>query len=298
MTTTTKRFASGPWSPAGSHAGMLSTDRGRFALETPRMGQGHDLPYFDFYPRDFLADGAVAAMSPAAVGAHSLLMCQSWFENPPGTIPCSSSTLARWSRVAELEWDKVSQEVLAAWTKVGVRYRLDWLADSFQKASKRRAFRIDRARSGGLAKAAAKQGASNSKAPLAAARESASASVSGSENQEGSLRGEDGAERGPKLPTALVSPAFVEAWRLYEQHREAKNQDQLTPMSVQTIWMKMSRWGMERAIRALEFTIEKNARNIIEPGDPEPRRNGTNGPARKPLPGEPGGAKIKEGVWE
>jgi uncharacterized protein YdaU (DUF1376 family) len=49
-------------------------------------------PAFQFYPKDFLTDGHVAAMALAEVGAYIKLLCLCWQD---GSLPCETSRLAR-----------------------------------------------------------------------------------------------------------------------------------------------------------------------------------------------------------
>jgi uncharacterized protein YdaU (DUF1376 family) len=49
-------------------------------------------PAFQFYPKDFLSDGKVAAMTLAERGAYITLLCLCWQER---SIPAESSRLAR-----------------------------------------------------------------------------------------------------------------------------------------------------------------------------------------------------------
>ncbi len=45
------------------------------------------LPWFPFYPLDFIGDRKVASMSMAARGAYITLLCYAWQETPKGTLP-------------------------------------------------------------------------------------------------------------------------------------------------------------------------------------------------------------------
>ncbi len=73
-------------------------------------------PYFPFYPADFSSDGKVESMTTAAVGAYILLLCKSWREDPPASIPNDDTILARWARMNSVEWAECKPMVLAAFT--------------------------------------------------------------------------------------------------------------------------------------------------------------------------------------
>jgi uncharacterized protein YdaU (DUF1376 family) len=73
-------------------------------------------PYFPFYVQDFSSDGIVEAMTTQQVGAYILLLCKSWREDPPGSLPSNDLTLSRWSRMTSDEWTASRDGVLAAFT--------------------------------------------------------------------------------------------------------------------------------------------------------------------------------------
>lgn len=73
-------------------------------------------PAFLFYPRDFSNDGKVEAMNTEEVGAYILLLCKSWREDPPGSIPDDDCVLARWARLTPDRWSVCRTSVLAAFT--------------------------------------------------------------------------------------------------------------------------------------------------------------------------------------
>lgn len=73
-------------------------------------------PYFPFYVDDFSSDGIVEAMTTKEVGAYILLLCKSWRECPPGSIPDDDRVLSRWSRLTPDDWTECKIGVLAAFS--------------------------------------------------------------------------------------------------------------------------------------------------------------------------------------
>ena len=73
-------------------------------------------PAFLFYPEDFSSDSKVEAMTTEEVGAYTLLLCKSWRESPPGSIPDDDVVLARWARLASDRWTVCRAAVLAAFS--------------------------------------------------------------------------------------------------------------------------------------------------------------------------------------
>lgn len=80
-------------------------------------------PAFLFYPDDFASDGVVEAMCTEGVGAYTLLLCKSWREEQPGTLPNDDNVLARWARLTPDRWSEVKPAVLAAFS-IGTDNRL------------------------------------------------------------------------------------------------------------------------------------------------------------------------------
>ncbi len=79
------------------------------------MKIGHP-PAFLFYVDDFSSDSKVEAMTTEQVGAYILLLCKSWRESPPGSLPSNDSLLARWARVTLDRWSEIRDGVLCAFT--------------------------------------------------------------------------------------------------------------------------------------------------------------------------------------
>lgn len=80
------------------------------------MAKVNHPPAFLFYPDDFSSDGKVEAMTTEEVGAYILLLCKSWREKPPGSLPSDDPTLARWARLTLDRWLGCRPGVLAAYT--------------------------------------------------------------------------------------------------------------------------------------------------------------------------------------
>jgi uncharacterized protein YdaU (DUF1376 family) len=66
-------------------------------------------PAFQWYPKDFLADGPCAAMSCAEVGAYARLLSFCWLEH---SLPADDRRLARMAGATVREWESVKAAVL------------------------------------------------------------------------------------------------------------------------------------------------------------------------------------------
>jgi len=79
------------------------------------MAVSRGLPYFPFYPEDFMGDGAVVAMTNEQVGTYVFLLLMAWRELPVGSIPDDDAILARWARMTPGKWKKNKAAVLRPW---------------------------------------------------------------------------------------------------------------------------------------------------------------------------------------
>lgn len=70
---------------------------------------------FLFFPKDFVSDNKVSAMSPAEVGAYIRLLCRAWYEDPPGSIPDDDILLAKWTGMGKRNWLRAKPKVLSVW---------------------------------------------------------------------------------------------------------------------------------------------------------------------------------------
>lgn len=71
-------------------------------------------PSFQFYPRDFISDPAVMAMTLAERGAYITLLCAAWESDEPGVLPGDDALLSRLTQVPPGQWRKVRDAVARA----------------------------------------------------------------------------------------------------------------------------------------------------------------------------------------
>lgn len=67
-----------------------------------------DLPWFKFYPKDFLSDERVKLMDHAQVGAYALLLCHQWTE---GSIPADRHELSRLLKILPEDFDSLWERI-------------------------------------------------------------------------------------------------------------------------------------------------------------------------------------------
>jgi uncharacterized protein YdaU (DUF1376 family) len=95
------------------------TTPARPVKKNPRSGK---LPWFPFYPADWLADARVAAMSLEEEGAYIRLICFCWRE---GSIPTDPASLARLLKVDEAQVANIWSAVGPCFQSDGTHRRLD-----------------------------------------------------------------------------------------------------------------------------------------------------------------------------
>lgn len=108
----------------------------------------NSLPYFNFYPADFLLDERVEMMTPAQVGCYILLLSRSWISSEPGYIPTDPERQARLLRLSRQDWDAIKGPVLECFKPDGDRLYQPRLLEEYTKAREAHEARVR----GGLSK--------------------------------------------------------------------------------------------------------------------------------------------------
>jgi uncharacterized protein YdaU (DUF1376 family) len=91
------------------------------------------LPYFPFYPQDFLGDPKVMVMSTLEVGAYIKLLCVAWLETPVGSLSDRSATLQRIAGMSATEWDEHKETILAPFDHRAGRYYQKRMVDDSKR---------------------------------------------------------------------------------------------------------------------------------------------------------------------
>jgi hypothetical protein len=77
-------------------------------------------PAFQFYPKQWLGDDQVMLMDWDARGMHMHLICISWQQDQPGTIPNDEALIRRWLKdPSQKVWKRVWPQIQPAWRKWG-----------------------------------------------------------------------------------------------------------------------------------------------------------------------------------
>jgi hypothetical protein len=80
------------------------------------------------------------------------------------------------------------------------------------------------------------------------------------------------------LPDPLQTAEFAAAWQDWLEYRKERKLPKYVPKGVQMQWKRLARWGPERAIAAIEYSIAQNYQGIFEEKQP------TNGHATSATP--------------
>jgi uncharacterized protein YdaU (DUF1376 family) len=153
------------------------------------------LPWFPFFPKDWLTDDKVMAMNRAQRGSYWDLLCHAWFQRPIGTLPVDDGLLARFAGCTQEEWLVEQTVILAPFELKEGRYHQKRLVAVGLTQSQNHEKCVEAGRKGGFSKARARlePGCSPATAVLLEPRSSnASGSVSDSpERREEDSKGEE-----------------------------------------------------------------------------------------------------------
>src|SRR6185295_8232743 len=73
-------------------------------------------PSFQLYPKQFLGDDKVMLMDWDAQGMHFHLMCISWQQDQPGTLPNEEIIIRRWCKNPSAKtWKRVWPQIKKSW---------------------------------------------------------------------------------------------------------------------------------------------------------------------------------------
>lgn len=107
------------------------------------------VPYFPFYPADYLAD--TRHLSAEQHGAYLLLLMTAWGRG--GRLPNDPKKLARIACVSTRRWNQIAEDVLDFWETDGDEIVSRRMEKEYQKASSKSENRSAAGRRGGHAKA-------------------------------------------------------------------------------------------------------------------------------------------------
>jgi hypothetical protein len=87
-------------------------------------------PAFQFYPKQWLGDDKVMAMSWDARAMHMHLICIAWQQDPPCTLPDDDAMLRRWLGNPR-GWESLKRQIFAAWKLIDGRWVQTGLLEQF-----------------------------------------------------------------------------------------------------------------------------------------------------------------------
>lgn len=108
-------------------------------------------PAFQFYPKDFLTDSHVVAMTLQELGAYITLLCLCWME---GSLPIDLAALARLCRVSPLTFERLWPALEPCFTIVNDRLVQPRIERERRKQETWRALKVEAGKKGGRPKKA------------------------------------------------------------------------------------------------------------------------------------------------
>jgi uncharacterized protein YdaU (DUF1376 family) len=125
------------------------------------MSSSSKLPWFPFYPKDFLCDEKVMQMSAMECGAYIRLLCIAWNSQPIGTLAGSPVALARLAVLTDHEWQEHGDVIMAPFELIDGRWCQKRMMREGRSSEKKHSIFVEAGRRGGLAKACLKPASSN-----------------------------------------------------------------------------------------------------------------------------------------
>jgi uncharacterized protein YdaU (DUF1376 family) len=193
-------------------------------------------PYFPFYVRNWLCSRTVVAMPGAAVKAYLYLLSEAWLQTPRATLPNDDGELASMARVSAEDWASIKNDILRAFKIGECEEHKGRLFNETQLEISRKWENNQRHNNKNAKRTRIKREVN---APL---KEIAIA-----------------------IPSSLSSSSsFLSSWDEWVIYRK-KIKKTMTPMTQEKQLSKMAKWGPDRAIAAINLSIEKGWTGIFEP---------------------------------
>lgn len=250
------------------------------------------------YPADFFSDPKVASMDWIEQAIHMRLMACWWLEQRPGeplepmTLERAAAFLPATAAISASTSLAAAKRVLSLCWPAGRNARIE---EEWSRALGLVEAARAKGKAGGLAKAAnartraqEAEKADSASSSLAAAKQSPTGSGSGSgsgitgslpsvENRRSRSAAATGGGGGkprkgkPKPETVPIPPdldtvPFREAWDLWARHRRAKGS--WTVVAAERQLAKLATLGTERAIAAINHSVEQGYTGLFEPNAP------------------------------
>lgn len=191
-------------------------------------------PAFQFYPKDFLTDSHVVAMTLTELGAYIKLLCLCWLD---GSVPIDLAALARLCRVSTTAFARLWPALEPCFTVLDGRLVQPRIERERRKQTAYRAMKAAAGQKGGRALAEAKQTGSRNQAEGVAdsSPPSSSSSSSSSPDEERTARAARFEAFWAAYPRKVGKDAARKAWEK-RQPDDALAQAMLDALAVQIAW--------------------------------------------------------------
>ena len=239
-------------------------------------------PYFNFYVDDFSSDGNVEAMTTEEVGAYILLLCKAWREEPTASLPNDDRTLARWARLTGAQWEANKAAVLRPFSlRADGRLYQKRLRKEYEKLQDSRRRKSEAASSAAKERWDRELHANALQTQCDRITDAMPADAISEPNNKDFPSESISSPKPPfdfgiVLPPCLESEEFRTAWAEWVQHKK-EIRKKVTPTSAKKAIKALSKLGTQRAVAAIELSIEKGWVGIYEDqsnGKPQSRTSG------------------------
>ena len=211
-------------------------------------------PAFQFYPGDWLGSQRVSLLTLEEEGAYLRLLASCWQH---GSIPADPEKIAR--LIGKGSSTNLAT-TLASMFQPHPNNPALLVHDRLEKEREKQDAWSEKCREGGKKSAEMRKIGKGSSRVVEGL-------LQGSSNQKATLQSSSSSSNKERLefPTNLQTPEFEKAWEEYLEYRKKGRMKSLLPTSQVAQLKKMSEWGHDAAIKAINETISQGWQGIFEP---------------------------------
>lgn len=215
-------------------------------------------PAFQFYPGDWLGSQRVSLLTLEEEGAYLRLLASCWQH---GSIPSDADKIAR------LIGKGASTTLATTLTTMFQPHPFNsalLVHDRLERERDKQDAWAEKSREGGRKSAEKRQ---NLKGGSTTVQPPLEGCLPNGSNQKATLQSSSSSSNKERLefPKNLQTPEFEKAWEEYLEYRKKGRMKSLLPTSQVAQLKKMSEWGHDAAIKAINETISQGWQGIFEP---------------------------------
>jgi len=215
-------------------------------------------PAFQFYPGDWLGSQRVSLLTLEEEGAYLRLLASCWQH---GSIPSDPDKIAR---LIGKGASTTLATTLATMFQPHPCESASLVHDRLERERDKQDAWAEKSREGGRKSAEKRQNLKGASTTLQPPLEGC---LPNGSNQKATLLLQSTSTNKERLefPEALQTPEFEKAWEEYLEYRKRGRMKSLLPTSQVAQLKKMSEWGHDAAIKAINESISQGWQGIFEP---------------------------------